>query len=94
LPVVPVVIPQVTLGSATISDVRVLAGLNEKSWKDTIILGLNVLNYFKYTINRETNPGHITLELNNRQPPSGDRSKFNYLLGNNGYYITNEGGDL
>ncbi|MCL1844243.1 MAG: hypothetical protein FWF79_10565 [Defluviitaleaceae bacterium] len=55
------------------------------------ILGLNVLNYFKYTVDRETDPGHIVLELNNRLAPrNSKRGKFNHLLSNNGYYITDE----
>jgi hypothetical protein len=86
--VVPVVIPSITLGTTTISDVRVVAGLDAKVWKKTIILGLNVLNYFKYTVDRETDPGQIVLEMNGRVAPrSTGRSKFNHLLSNNGYYI-------
>jgi len=89
--VVPVVIPSIIFGTTTISNVRVLAGLDAKIWKKTIILGLNVLNYFNYTVNRETDPGQIILEINGRfAPQNTNRSKFNHLLSNNGYYITNE----
>jgi hypothetical protein len=91
VPVVPVIIPKITLGDTTISEVRVLAGLDAKIWRKTIIFGLNVLNYFKYTINRESDPGHIILEINGRvSPHNSNRSKFNHLLSNNGYYITDE----
>ena len=88
VPVVPVVVPHITLGNIVISDVRVLAGLDVKIWRKTVILGLNVLNYFKYTVDRETDPGYIILELNERAAPDkSNRGKFNYLLSNNGYYL-------
>jgi hypothetical protein len=91
LPVVPVIIPQIIMGNTTVSEVRVLAGLDAKVWRRTVILGLNVLNYFKYTVNRETSPGYIVLETNGRTTPQGShKSKFNHLLSNDGYYITDE----
>ena len=91
VPVVPVIIPQISIGNMVISEVRVLAGLDAKIWRKTIILGLNVLNYFKYTVDRENDPGYIVLEMNGRAAPrSSDRRKFNHLLSNTGYYITDE----
>ena len=91
VPVVPVVVPQVTFGNITITEVRVLAVLDAKVWRKTIILGLNVLNYFKYTIDRESDPGYINLEMNGRDAPrNSNRNKFNHLLSNIGYYITDD----
>jgi hypothetical protein len=91
VPVVPVVVPQLTMGNVTIPEVRVLAGLDAKVWRRTIILGLNVLNYFKYTINRETDSGYIILEMNLRAAPRNScKSKFNHLLSNDGYYIVDD----
>ena len=91
IPAVPVVLPEMTFGEIAIPEVRVLAGLDTKTWQKTIILGLNVLNYFRYGVDRETDPGHISLMLTNRPAPrSSKRSRFNHLLSNSGYYITDE----
>ena len=89
--VVPVVIPQISIGNTIISEVRVLAGPDAKIWRKTVILGLNVLNYFKYIVDRENDPGYIVLEMNGRVAPGrSGKSKFNHLLSNNGYYITDK----
>ena len=79
-----------TFGNITISDVRVLAGLDHKTWRNTIILGLNVLNYFTYTINRDIGSGFIDIQLGRMPAPANsNRSKFDHLIGNNSKYITN-----
>ena len=75
------VLPEITIGSITIKDVRVLAGLNTPDWRDTILLGLNVANYFKYTVDRSVDGGFIDLDLSDRQAPTGSqRGKFNHLI--------------
>jgi hypothetical protein len=91
IPVVPVILPEISFGNITITDVKVLAGLNVKTWRRTIILGLNVLNYFKYTIDREKDHGYIEMSLNNKSAPEGsERGRFNHLLGNDGYYVVDK----
>ena len=78
---VTTVLPEMTIGDITIKDVRVLAGLNTPEWRDTMLLGLNVLNYFKYAVDRTIGGGTIDLVLSGRESPiDSSRSKFNHLI--------------
>ena len=75
------VLPEMTIGDITVNDVRVLAGLNAPEWRDTILLGLNVMNYFKYAVDRAVGGGTIDLNLSGRESPTGSsRGKFNHLI--------------
>jgi len=77
------VLPEMTIGGITISDIRVLVGLNASEWRDTMLLGLNVLNYFKYTVDRAIGGGtiDISISISKREAPAGsNRSKFNHLI--------------
>jgi len=65
----------------TIKKVRVLAGLTNPDWRDTMLLGLNVLNYFRYTVDRTIGGGTIDLELSDRPAPAGStRGKFDHII--------------
>ena len=75
------VLPEMTIGEITIKDVRVLAGLTTPEWRNTMLLGLNVLNYFKYTVDRTVGDGTINIDLSGRNAPDGSsRGKFNHLI--------------
>ena len=75
------VLPEITIGSITIKDVRVLAGLSSPNWHDTILLGLNVLNYFRYAVDRSIGGGFVDLDISDRKAPAGaTREKFNHLI--------------
>ena|GEM_PF-1743997 len=78
---VATVLPELSIGDITIHKIRVLAGLNSPLWRKHILLGLNVLNYFRYTIDRSINPGTVNLGINDRPAPHGaSRSKFDHLI--------------
>ncbi|MDR2166415.1 MAG: retroviral-like aspartic protease family protein [Clostridiales bacterium] len=82
--VVPVVLPDLTMGTLRLANVRVYAGLG-KNWNNTVILGLNVLNHLIYTVDRSQGGGFITLGTNGEPPPN----TFNRLISNDGkYYIS------
>ena len=83
--VAPVVVPNITLGDITINDVRVLTGISERKWRGIVILGLNVLNHFEYTIKRNSDGGgFINLELNEYAVKQNtDRDRFNHLIAYN-----------
>jgi len=81
--VVPVTLPLLTMGSLSLTDVRVYAGL-DKSWGTTVLLGLNVMNHIVYTVDRSEGSGFVQLELKNTN------ADFNRLISADGrYYITN-----
>ena len=85
--VVPVVLPDLVMGSLRLTDVRVYAGLGT-GWGDTILLGLNVLNHLVYTVDRSDGSGFITLELN-QIAESSVQDIFNRLISVDGkYYVT------
>ena len=88
--VVPVTLPELTMGSLKLTNVRAYAGLDSK-WGNTVLLGLNVLNHLVHTVSRSSKSGFINLELN----PDIDYSAeevFNRLISNDGKYYMS-GGD-
>ena len=87
--VVPVTLPELTMGSLNLTNVRAYAGLG-KSWGNTVLLGLNVLNHLVYTVDRSEGSGFINLELNQAGTIS-EQDIFNRLISTDGkYYVTDE----
>ena len=81
--VVPVVLPELKLGTMRLENVKVYAGLGN-NWKNAIILGLNVLNQLIYTVDRTKGSGFIDIQLGNKES-----AIFNRLISADGkQYIT------
>ena len=83
-----VVIPMISFGEMVLKDVRVLVGLPDAEWQNTFLLGLNVLNFFAYKIDRSIGHGYIDITEGTRIAPKGTkRSRLNHLIMNGRFDI-------
>jgi predicted aspartyl protease len=85
-----IVIPEITISDFyPLKNVRAIAGFNEAKWKNIILIGLNVLNHISYKITRNQMPGTFEwIETLTPNIPTSSKSKFNYLIINGEYMMT------
>ena len=88
--------PSVTIPSINIQDklilnkVRAIVGLPAKDeWKDTIILGMNVLNHCTFMVDKTTLPYKFDcLESIHSKVKNSYREKFDHVLIDNKYLLS------
>ena len=87
-----VVIPEIVIeGYHPLKNVSAITGLNDPKWKNIILIGLNVLNHLTYKIDRSQMPGTFEwLETLTPVIPATGKTKFNHLLINGVYMVTDE----
>lgn len=85
-----VTIPEIIIPNCLpLRNIRAITALEGPEWNNIIILGLNVLNHLSYKITRETNTLEW-LESLTSTIPNSERSKFNHIIINGRYMLTDD----
>ena len=89
-----IVIPEIAIADFhPLREVRAITGFSDPKWKNIILIGLNVLNHMTYKVERSPMPGTFEwLETLTPDIPESGRTKYNHLLINGEYLVTDVDG--